>query len=318
MNHRHIYMYIVSNAQKQAELGLRPKTKSQKKKFPNQYFEFHHILPKSLFPLWKDRKSNIVSLTAREHFFCHQLLTKIYPNHSMVSALWHLINRINFKENTRIKITSREYEKIKIEFSKVHSKQQKENSSSLGSHWYTNGIENVKAKVCPDGFRPGRCGRERLVNKESKNYQKLFNYNQQKLTYKEKIQLGLIQVYAKETTWINNGKNCKMVKKDELEIYLKEGWSKGRILKKDPEKLKEMGRRASERWKQDKEWREKQIEIKKAAVTDERRKLVSEQAKRMWENEEYRKNRINKWKEFFASDENRRKFANHFKGKQLD
>lgn len=56
MNYRHIYMCIVSNAQKQTELGLRPKTKSQRKKFPNQYFEFHHILPKVYFLFGKIEK----------------------------------------------------------------------------------------------------------------------------------------------------------------------------------------------------------------------------------------------------------------------
>ncbi len=288
MNYRKIYMQIICKAKNEMLLGLRPVKSNQRKNFPNQYFEFHHILPKSLFPNWTKRESNIVPLTAREHFFCHQLLWKIYKNHSMICALWHLINRINYKENTRIEITSREYERIKIEFSKTHSKQQKENSSNFGKHWYTNGIENIKAKDCPEGFQPGRCGSGRLVDKKSKIYQKLFNPNQQKLTRKEKIRLGLMQPNAKETTWINNGKNCKMVKPEELENYLKEGWIKGRIIQRDPKKLKEMGRKRSEKWKNDLEWREKQIEIKKEAMTDERRRLISKQSKKMWEREEYR------------------------------
>lgn len=92
MNYRHVYMLIIEHAKKEAKLGLRPRNQQQKKNFPNQYFEVHHILPKSLFPLWVKRKSNIVPLTAREHFFCHQLLTKIYPTMSMVYALFLLCN----------------------------------------------------------------------------------------------------------------------------------------------------------------------------------------------------------------------------------
>ena len=56
MNYRHVYMLIIERAMKEAKLRLRPRNQRQKKNFPNQYFEFHHILPKSLFPLWVKRK----------------------------------------------------------------------------------------------------------------------------------------------------------------------------------------------------------------------------------------------------------------------
>lgn len=38
------------------------------------YIEKHHIVPKSLGG--NNLKNNIVSLTAREHYICHVLLTK--------------------------------------------------------------------------------------------------------------------------------------------------------------------------------------------------------------------------------------------------
>lgn len=41
------------------------------------YVEKHHIIPKCLEGT--DDKSNIAVLTLEEHFVCHQLLTKIYP-----------------------------------------------------------------------------------------------------------------------------------------------------------------------------------------------------------------------------------------------
>ena len=87
MNYRHVYMLIIEHAKSEMKLGLRPLTQSQKSKFENQYFEFHHVLPKSLYPKWSKRKSNLVALTAREHFFCHQLLTKIFPSAQMYAAL---------------------------------------------------------------------------------------------------------------------------------------------------------------------------------------------------------------------------------------
>ena len=106
MNYRHIYCKIISYA------------KSQNRTRKNgDYYECHHILPKSLFPLWKNRKSNKVFLTAREHFFVHQLLTKIYPGSEMTFAIHAFVSR----PNADYKITSKEYERIKKSFSKLQS-----------------------------------------------------------------------------------------------------------------------------------------------------------------------------------------------------
>jgi len=120
MNYRHIYMLIIEHAKKEIELGLRPKNSYQRKNFPNQYFEFHHILPKSLFPLWAKRKSNIVPLTAREHFFCHQLLIKIWPGKEMIYALFVMtLDKYKHREN---RLTSREYENLRKNYRKLLSK----------------------------------------------------------------------------------------------------------------------------------------------------------------------------------------------------
>jgi len=110
MNYRHIYCKIISYAKSQ-----------NRHKGDGNYYESHHILPKSLFPLWKNRKSNKVLLTAREHFFCHQLLAKIYTSSEMAFALHSFISR----PNADYKISSKEYERIKIDFSKRSSEMNK-------------------------------------------------------------------------------------------------------------------------------------------------------------------------------------------------
>lgn len=69
-------------------------------------YEEHHILPRSLYPNWVKRKSNIVKLTLREHYFCHQLLEKIYPCKQMAFALWQM--SMKYKSSG-----SREYERAK-------------------------------------------------------------------------------------------------------------------------------------------------------------------------------------------------------------
>lgn len=53
------------------------------------YIEKHHIIPKSLGG--SNNKSNIVSLTAKEHFICHMLLTKMVEQQyrqKMIHAWW--------------------------------------------------------------------------------------------------------------------------------------------------------------------------------------------------------------------------------------
>lgn len=119
MNYRHVYMKIISNAKKQNRV-----------KGQGEYYEEHHILPKSLFPLWKSRhNSHTVLLTAREHFFCHQLLTKIYPCRETVYALWKMING---NGEIRKVCSSKEYEQIRKQRSSYVSLQMKGNK--YGSH----------------------------------------------------------------------------------------------------------------------------------------------------------------------------------------
>lgn len=105
MNYRHIYMIVITKAKEEMRLGLRTKGNGN-------YYEKHHILPRSLFPLWVKRKSNLVLLTAREHFFCHQLLTKIFPSRQMNFALWSFLTKNN-KKPDGLKLSSKDFEVLR-------------------------------------------------------------------------------------------------------------------------------------------------------------------------------------------------------------
>lgn len=120
MNYRHVYMCIIAHAKKEQEMGLRPKSAYNKKNF-SELYEFHHILPRSLFPLWTKRKFNIVPLTPREHFFCHKLLYKIFPCDEMRSAMV-IFCALNKKEHI---LSSREYERLRKMNSELMSKRMK-------------------------------------------------------------------------------------------------------------------------------------------------------------------------------------------------
>jgi hypothetical protein len=79
----------------------------------NQYIEKHHIIPRSLGG--NNDLENLVSLTAKEHFICHLLLTKMTSGSSktkMVYAAWRMGMQCN-KNQKRYKISSIIYSQIK-------------------------------------------------------------------------------------------------------------------------------------------------------------------------------------------------------------
>lgn len=72
MNYKKIHDSIINKAKERTDL--------------NGYTENHHITPKSMGG--HCRKSNMVRLTAREHFLIHWLLKKIHKNVSMTYAFF--------------------------------------------------------------------------------------------------------------------------------------------------------------------------------------------------------------------------------------
>lgn len=74
------------------------------------YYEKHHIIPKSMGG--SNCKSNLVHLTAREHYIAHLLLYKFSGSVSMVRAFVMISAR--FKKSGRV------YEEAMIERNKLH------------------------------------------------------------------------------------------------------------------------------------------------------------------------------------------------------
>lgn len=58
------------------------------------YFEIHHIKPRSIYPDLVDDKENLVALTAKEHYFAHHLLKEIYKKQygDNSDEYWRLFN----------------------------------------------------------------------------------------------------------------------------------------------------------------------------------------------------------------------------------
>lgn len=85
MNYKRIYEELIEYAKKSREL--------------KGYTETHHIIPRCL--LLDDSKGNLVTLTAREHFIAHWLLTKIYKDTEHEMTLLAAFTAMNMKNSTQ-------------------------------------------------------------------------------------------------------------------------------------------------------------------------------------------------------------------------
>jgi len=126
---------LVENKFKKWYDNIIKNAKSQNRSKKENYFEKHHILPKSLGGT--DCHDNLVLLTAREHYVCHKLLIKFTTmeyKKKMVCALW-AFNRKS-KNQQRQVLTSRDYESVRRQVSENFSKDRKgiKKSSLTDSH----------------------------------------------------------------------------------------------------------------------------------------------------------------------------------------
>lgn len=98
-------------------------TERGKNRTLDEYAERHHIVPRSLGGA--DDASNLVSLTAREHFICHWLLTKMHTGESrgkMINALYMMQGQSTHQKRYESKITSRIYKNLREEYAAYISK----------------------------------------------------------------------------------------------------------------------------------------------------------------------------------------------------
>lgn len=136
-----------------------------------QYYEIHHILPKSLGGSNQDE--NLIKLTPKEHFICHLLLTKMTTGkdkRNMNFAFWSMANKrthTNSTETHNFNINSRSYQIARKNFSiensithkgKVLSQETKDKISA--SHKGKKLSDEHKSKINPAG---------RILSQETKD-----------------------------------------------------------------------------------------------------------------------------------------------------
>lgn len=124
MDYEKNYYDYVNFVKNEIKTGNRPETKKDwnklKKLGDNRYFEFHHIVPKSISN--DNSIENLIPLTGREHFLAHYLLTKIYKDGDFHKKMIFAFNMLAHKHSNvnyccEKYFNSRLYEKNRIEFS---------------------------------------------------------------------------------------------------------------------------------------------------------------------------------------------------------
>ena len=92
-------------------------TRKGRKREEGMYYEKHHILPKSMGG--SDDESNLVYLTAREHFLAHWLLWRIHKNRDTAFA-FHTFVSLSKKNSNYSNFSSKGYKEAREAYSEKH------------------------------------------------------------------------------------------------------------------------------------------------------------------------------------------------------
>ena len=157
------------------------------------YSEIHHIVPRSLGG--NNSAENMITLTAREHFVCHVLLTKFTigtHKHKMLYAA-NMISQSTSKHQNRYLPKSKLYEMIKREFGVMHSarltgrKLTQEHKDKISEA----GKGRINSQETIDKRRLSCTGKVRSPEQKEKMSRSQINRKEKTLTEKETIALKL-------------------------------------------------------------------------------------------------------------------------------
>ncbi len=99
----------------------------------DEYHERHHIVPKCMGGT--NDEENLIDLFAREHFEAHRLLALENPDNDKLTFAWWMMAFAKDNNQKRYKISSEEYEEIKIANAKIRKEKfSGENSYMYGKH----------------------------------------------------------------------------------------------------------------------------------------------------------------------------------------
>lgn len=182
----------------------------------NCYTEKHHIIPKSLGG--KNNQSNLVRLTARQHFICHMLLTKMVSKkkhrQKMCHALWAMTTLEHSKCQKRYKNNSKSYEYSR----KLYSKNMSENNPMYNYNTQAKRVKTWKKNRANRDYIPPRVLKDKFITpigvfKTKKEIQKVLGIPEWTLN----------TIYKNlDACPTNNGRASKKI--DHLKIDLEKTW----------------------------------------------------------------------------------------------
>ena len=206
MDYTRIYNQIIERAQNRKLDG---------------YVEKHHIIPKCIGGL--DVKENLVELTAREHFLCHRLLCEIYSQEPKLwYALWLMaIGKRKWIESTPYNISSKEYERIKLEFIK-HRKGKPISNQHKTKISKSNSKQIIQYSTSGKYIKtfPSAMDAERYINqKPTAHWKELRNNINDCCRGKQKSAYGYIWKYEGDLLNLEKHKGANNCKATKLIIY---------------------------------------------------------------------------------------------------
>lgn len=145
------------------------------------YCEKHHIIPKSLGG--SNDSSNLVNLTAREHFIAHWLLFRIYKNSSMAYALKSM--KSSNKNNAQYKnkyINSRAYNEARKFCSNLFSEKTKGRKETIE----TRNKKSIALKGRKPSEKTIQARKNMIMTDEYKNKLSISKTDKTLLTFKNK------------------------------------------------------------------------------------------------------------------------------------
>ena len=143
---------------------------------PSNYYERHHIIPKSLGG--SNAKTNLVKLTAREHFVCHLLLVKFVQSElhkykmknavaKFMSARSHQIRVLNSRQYQLCREYARECASYFSQFRQPRSPDSIQKAIKTNQQKYGGGSSRIGVKLSDE-----QKARMKSIRKQRKTYDK--------------------------------------------------------------------------------------------------------------------------------------------------